>query len=274
MTATDLDDPTPDVSAHLAAGPPLVGDVSTLPSHGELSRTLLEPGAMAALATITSSGHPYTSLVPTSTRPGSEPIICISALAEHTQNLRRDRRASLLVAQDVPDGADPLAYARVTLVGTFEPYAPSDADLEHHLAVHEHADDYIGFEDFSWWRFATLSVRYVGGFGFMGWASGDDLHRATADPVIPHATPMIEHLNDDHADACVEIVRHLGGVPDAVAAVVTGVDRYGLTFDAHATPGVVVAISRVGFAEPVTSPADVRAASVELVRRARELATG
>lgn len=274
MTATDLDEPTPDVSAHLAAGPRLVGDVSTLPSHGELARTLLEPGAMASLATLTASGHPYTSLVSTSTRPGSEPVVCISALAEHTQNLHHDRRASLLVAQDVPDGVDPLAYARVTLVGAFEPYEPSDADVEHHLAVHQHADDYIGFEDFSWWRFATLNIRYVGGFGFMGWASADDLLHATADPVIPHAAPMIEHLNDDHTDACVEIVRHLGGVPDAVAAVVTGVDRYGLTFDAHETPGLVAAISRVGFGEPLTSPAEVRAASVDLVRRARDLAAG
>lgn len=263
-----------DVSAHLAAGPRLVGDVSTLPSHGELARTLLEPGAMAALATLTASGHPYTSLVPTSTRPGGEPLICISALAEHTQNLRRDRRASLLIGQDVPEGADPLAHPRVTLVGTFEPCEPADADIEHHLAVHAHADEYIGFADFSWWRFDTVNVRYVGGFGFMGWASADDLRDATADPVIPHATPMIEHLNDDHTDACLEIVRRLGGVPDAVTAVVTAVDRYGLTFDVHDAAGAVVALSRVGFGDALTAPGEVRAASVDLVRRARELAAG
>jgi putative heme iron utilization protein len=222
------------------------------------------------MATLTRTGHPYTSLVPISVAPEGAPVVCISALAEHTQNLRADPRASLLVAEDVPAGVDPLAVARVTLVGSFTSFDPTDDDVARHLDVHPHADAYVHFEDFSWWRFETASVRYVGGFGFMGWASGQEFRGAEPDPVIPHAAPMIEHLNADHADACLEIVRRLAGFPEAVRAVVTGVDRYGMTFDVfeHDAP-VVDAVARVAFAEPLAVADEVRAASVALVRQAR-----
>ncbi len=268
-TTTTSTEPTFDVRRHLASGPRLVGDLSSFPSHGQLARTLIEPGALASLATLTQSGHPYTSRVPMSALPGSAPIMCVSALAEHTQNLRRDPRASLLVCERVEAGADPLAFAKVTLVGTMTPFQPSDADIDHHLVEHPHAVDYIGFDDFSWWRFETVKVRYVGGFGVMGWASGDEFAHAVADPIIPHAAPMIDHLNADHADACLQIVRGLAGEPSALSATVTGVDRYGLTFDVWTTtndsPDVC---ARVAFPEPLESPHEVRAASVDLVRRA------
>jgi len=268
-TATTATEPTFDVSGHLSSGSRLVGDTSSFPSHGQLARTLIEPGGLASLATLTQTGHPYTSLVPMSALPGGAPVMCVSALAEHTQNLRRDPRASLLVCERVEVGADPLAFARVTLVGALTPFQPIDVDIDHHLAEHPHAIDYIGFDDFSWWRFETANVRYVGGFGVMGWANGDEFAHAVADPIIPHAAPMIDHLNADHADACLQIVRGLAGESSAMSAVVTGVDRYGLTFDVWTTTNDVADVcARVAFPEPLASPQEVRAASVDLVRRA------
>ena len=44
-----------------------------------------------------------------------DPIFLISGLAEHTKNLERDPRASLLVAEG--GSADPLANGRVTMLG-------------------------------------------------------------------------------------------------------------------------------------------------------------
>jgi len=261
----------PDVSEHLASGPRLAGDRSSFPSHAQLARTLFEPGVLASLATLTETGHPYTSLVPVSASPGGGPVMCVSALAEHTQNLRRDPRASLLACEGVAAGADPLAFARATLIGTLAPHRPSDADVDRHLAAHPHAIDYIGFDDFSWWRLEVASVRYVGGFGVMGWATGDEFAHADADPVIPHAAPMIAHLNADHADACLEIVRRLAGEPTAVSVAVTAVDRYGITFDVWTASTVAPDVSaRVAFPGPLASPNEVRAASVDLVRRASE----
>ena len=45
-----------------------------------------------------------------------EPVFLVSALAEHTQNLERDTRASLMVAEAM-ETDNPLALSRVTLLG-------------------------------------------------------------------------------------------------------------------------------------------------------------
>lgn len=273
MTTTDTTPTTPNAGPHETAGPPLRGDTRSIPSHAELARTLVGEGGVATLSTLTDSGHPYSSIAPYSVLADGSALVCVSSLAEHTQNLRRDPRASMLVGEQTPDEIDPLSLARVTLVGAFVQYTPTPSDIEAHLAVHPFARHYVGFDDFSWWRFETLNLRYVGGFGFMGWASADEYAAATADPIIRDARPMIEHLNADHADACAQIVRHLAGIEATSSATVTAVDRYGITFDVFGGPdGAQIAIGRVAFPEPLNAPDEVRAASVDLVRRARELA--
>lgn len=271
-TDTDLDTPPDSGNAHETAGPPIVGDVGSFPSHAELARTLIEPGGTATLSTLMRSGHPYASTAPYSAYTGGAPLVCVSSLAEHTQNLRGDPRASVLVEASVPAGVDPLSVARVTIIGSFVPTDPSEDEITAHLELHPFARHYVHFADFSWWRLEIANLRYVGGFGVMGWSTGSEHSTAAPDPVIAHAAPMIEHLNADHADSCTSIVRHLAGVPDATSAPVSSIDRYGMTFDAHGEGGAYLATARVAFPEPLRSADEVRAASVELVRRARAAA--
>ncbi|WP_040491964.1 HugZ family pyridoxamine 5'-phosphate oxidase [Ilumatobacter nonamiensis] len=263
--ATDTDAA---VDPHDTAGPPLVGDTNSFPSYAELSRTLVEPGGLLTLSTLTWSGHPYASIAPYSTLDSGAPLICVSSLAEHTQNLRRDPRSSVLVEAPADPGVDPLSLARVTILGSFIPYEPTGEEVDAHLELHPYARHYVGFPDFSWWRFDAANLRYVGGFGVMGWGTGEEYLESSADPVLPHAGPMIEHLNADHSDACLSIVRNLGGVTTAVDATVSAVDRYGMTLDARDAERSYLATVRVAFAEPLTRPDQVRAASIELVRRA------
>ena len=273
-TAPHTADPPDAITRHLASGPRLVGDVGSFPSHAELARTLIEPGSIGALATLTETGLPYPSMVPFSLAAGGAPIICVSALAEHTQNLHRDPHSSLLVRADVDDGSDPMAAPRVTLLGTSMRHRPTDADIEHHLTIHPGAADYISMDDFSWWRLEITSLRYIGGFGVMGWSSGTAFASAVADPVMRASAPMIRHLNADHADSCVEIVRHLAGIDNAVEAIVTGVDRYGMTIDVceSTTPDDVTVTARVAFPEALDDTSQVRQASIALVQRARAAA--
>lgn len=40
---------------------------------------------------------------------------------------------------------------------------------------------------------------------------------------------MIEHMNDDHADACLLYAQHLGNHADATAARLTDIDRRSMT---------------------------------------------
>src|SRR5690348_16799822 len=88
------------------------------PTLAERSRTLVSIGRIGALSTHSQqwTGYPFASMMPYASDDAGRPVIFVSSMAMHTRNLTADMRASLLVTQ--PDAAaDPLAAARVTLVG-------------------------------------------------------------------------------------------------------------------------------------------------------------
>ena len=244
-------------------------------TDAELARTLAAAVTTGVLSTVArdEDGTPFGSLAPFGLDSRSRPVFCISELAEHTRNLQADPRSSLLVARPVASGADPLAAARLTLVGRSVPVPDEDRAEARaaHLSGNPHASYYVDFGDFSLWRLEITAVRYVGGYGRMSWVDLASWAEAEPDPVQPHAAGAIEHLNADHAEACLLMARHLGQRSDATAAVVTGIDRYGLDLVATGPdgPGRV----RLGFDEPVATPDAIRAATVTLTRRARAAST-
>lgn len=87
------------------------------------------------------------------------------------------------------------------------------------------------------------------------------------DPVSRGAAGAIAHLNDDHADALLEMVQALGGQPEASAARCLDADRTGLDLLATTPAGEVPV--RVLYEEPIETPAGLRKATVKLAHKAR-----
>src|SRR5271154_5806116 len=86
---------------------------------GALARSLLRRSRQGALATLMAgSGDPYCSLVGVASHPDSSPILLISRLALHTQNILADPRVSLML--DERAGGDPLEGSRIMLAGRAE----------------------------------------------------------------------------------------------------------------------------------------------------------
>lgn len=102
----------------------------------------MSTGTLCTLA-IEPDGYPYGSFVTVAFDDGN-PVFLIGALAEHTKNLERDPRASLLVAEG--GAADLLANGRVTLLG---PCTRVDGDEGRariaFLAAHPNARYYADF---------------------------------------------------------------------------------------------------------------------------------
>ena len=116
----------------------------------------------------------------------------------------------------VPDGDDPLAAARVTLVGTLVPF---DVGIrtdfrDAYLAAHPGAAFYVDFPDFSWWHLEPSAVRYVGGFGHMSWVVPTSTP-AGPDPIAPSAEAIRTHLDEDHADVLLDYAKAYAGLTDA-----------------------------------------------------------
>lgn len=87
------------------------------------------------------------------------------------------------------------------------------------------------------------------------------------DPVSRGAQGAVTHLNDDHADALLEMVQAFGGHPEATAARCLDADRTGLDLMATTAAGEVPV--RVLYEEPIEEPAGLRKATVKLAHKAR-----
>lgn len=238
-------------------------------SAAEEARTLVAQTTQASLGSLSEDGTPWASLVRFATLPDDgAPVLALSAMAEHGRNLLRDQRASLCVVDAEGDG-DPLDRGRVTLAGRVE--QPEGDVREAAIAAYEaqipSARGITAFSDFTLWVLRADRVRWVGGFARMDSVTGADYAAAAPDPVGPHAAGATAHLNADHADALLLMAQALAGHPDATTAECLRADRLGL--DLWVTTPRGNASARVGFATPVTEPGGLRAATVELVRRAR-----
>jgi putative heme iron utilization protein len=248
--------------------PPLTAIANSVrPSAAEEARTIAASTNTGTLATLTADGDPWASFV-TYGLLGGAPVLCVSNLAEHGRNLAADPRASIAIVAPTRE-ADPLASGRVTLAGvvqkpTGEEYATA---REAHLAAVAAAKYYIDYSDFSLWVLRVQRVRWVGGYGRMDSATGDDYAAAEPDPVSPQSDGAIAHLNADHAKALAEMAQALGGYPDTTAATCTGADRYGLDLRVVTPRGM--AYTRIGYASPIDSFDELRSATVELTHRAR-----
>lgn len=248
------------------------GDAARRRTPAEHARTLVQGSILGTLSTLTRDGDPWGSLVSYGVLADGAPVFLVSRLAEHTRNLEGDARASLVVAEQAtsPARPDPLDHGRVTLAGRV--VRPEGARLAAaraaHLAAVPSAEIYVDFGDFSLFVLEVERVRWVGGYGRMDSTDAAQYLAAEPDPVAPHAAYAISHLNEDHSDALLEMARVLGGFTDATAAICVRADRYGLDLKIRTPRGTAPDV-RITFTEPCTEPQGLRAATVDLAKRAR-----
>jgi heme iron utilization protein len=239
------------------------------PSFAERARTLLHLGRLGSLSTLSRKrpGFPFGSLMPFALDGEGRPLFLISTMAMHTQNLQQDPRASLLVTEAEASG-DPLGSARVTMVGTASVLAGEQVGEARGLYLERHPNSkyWVDFDDFSFFRLEVLDVYYVGGFGVMGWIAAPEYSLAQADPLADAAAGILQHMNADHQDALVLLVREFAGI-EAQEAAMTAVDRLGFHVRMKTADGIKGA--RVAFPSPVSSPAETRKMLVEMVQQAR-----
>lgn len=249
---------------------PPVARNGTRRSAAEEARTIVAGASSGSLATLSDDGTPWASLVTFGTLDDGSPVLCLSHLAEHARNVEKNRQASLMIADPTHSG-DALAGGRVTLAGRVvrsdeSPHEKSARDA--HLEAVPSASMYADFNDFTFWILEIERVRWVGGYGRMDSTSGEDYAAAEPDPVQPQVPDAIAHLNADHPDALLLMAQAFSNQADSTAARCTGADRYGLDLDLETPEGRRA--TRINFTEKIDQPNGLRAATVDLARRARQ----
>jgi hypothetical protein len=237
------------------------------------ARKLLRAERQGALATLSlhKKGWPFGSLAPYALSARSEPILLLSALAQHTKNALADSRASLLVQDSagLAPGADPQAYGRVTLLGRVAAVAEAEEDdvRARYLASHPQATRTARGHDFRWYALSIEEARFIGGFGEICWVPGPSMViEPSTDALRPHLELICQHMNDDHADALALFCHRLRGLSGEAPRMV-GVDAFG--FDVLQGPAGARERVRFEFGRPISTPDEARRAMVELVKSAK-----
>jgi hypothetical protein len=170
---------------------------------------LLHGTGDAALAThsVTMEGFPFASAVAFVTDPRHQPVLLISRLAEHTQNVLRDERASLLLRQ-ADGGAEAV---RATLVGSLRPLETEPLLAARYQRYHPEAAPFFELGDFALFRLETKRIRVIGGFAQAGWLDGERLATAPSLPL---------------ADEAAWIERWQGELPEGLTLL--GIDPFGV----------------------------------------------
>ena len=148
-------------------------------------------------------GYPFGSVAPFVCNQQAEPVILISSIAEHTKNILDNPKVSLLVFS----GADDLqASARLTLMGEALPCDKQDEDLRtRYLRYLPQAVTYFDMHDFHFYRIRIEQVRYIAGFGRMGWFEGNALNAGLADSMLASQEGgIVAHMNQDHKDSLLQ----------------------------------------------------------------------
>ena len=210
-------------------------------------------------------GYPFGSVAPFVLNHAGEPIILISTIAEHTKNIIANPKVSLLVFAGMDDLQ---ANARLTLLGEAVLADKEDAHLRaRYLRYFPQAAGYFDMHDFHFYRIKITQVRYIAGFGKMGWMSEDNFFVISDNTEISKSeSSIVNHMNTDHQHSLIAYCQHFHGItPQALQML--GIDSDG--FDVKVQLESSEKLLRFDFEAPIHDAASARAALVAMSKMAK-----
>lgn len=222
-------------------------------------------------------GFPGGSVVGFAVDDDGCPIFVFSGMSSHTQDVLKDPRCSLTVADKNFKGA---ADGRVNLMGNCNRVLGKEevtAARELYLKKHPGAF-WVDFGDFNWFKMDVKAIRFVGGFARAGSVQPEEYYASAPDPIMAFGGAIASHMNDDHSEATVAMVKHyipgLDGDNYVREAIINRVDSMGMDIkitrdpeDNDTLPGQPQEFKvRLPFPEAITERGGVKTAIVEMTR--------
>ena len=250
---------------------------------------LVETGH-GVLSTISSNegteDYPISSVVPFAITPEGKPYILIAGIAAHTKNLRQNNKSTLFISHPNPEG-DPQSFWRASIIGNFKEVKTiaSSSDkaevasgktmivteeeeemmLIRYRAQVPNADAYLKTHNFSFWLMDDIiKIRYIAGFGRICWIEGDEYLSNEIHPTFQSSKlESIEHMNDDHVDAMIDIYDGYHGKTSS-SVIMTDLDSRGVFLQCQDS----IHSFYVPFGKTIAED-ELRVAIIKLVKQAR-----
>jgi len=243
--------------------------------YAQNARDFVAFNRVGNLSTLSQShkGFPFGSIVPYDVTEQGDIIIYVSKISEHYKNIISDSRASLFISD--PFGIhDPQAHARATLLVNFIPVEKDSlSEVEKsYRARFPNSESFEISHDFVFMRGAPENIRWIGGFGDMGWVNGDAYRGASPDILAYTGLDIVRHMNFDHPEALTDYVRAFSSLDPSL---------YSLQMTHIHCGGFTITLSSESEEERLEIPfpkilkdiEEVRGAMIELLKSARAFHT-
>lgn len=236
----------------------------------EEARTLLDIVRVGTLSTIASdgaaSGFPSGSVVEYAPDEKGRPIFMLSSISPHTKHLRQDSRCSFTVL--APAFRD-LADARVSLTGHAKAMPEERQDAVRSLYKRKNVDSFwADFGDFKpFYMEDIVAVHFNGGFGRAGRkVTPEQLMSTAPDPIAPFAGHVVRHMNEDHKDSLIAMVKHFTGLT-VDQTLLVALDRLGM--DCICLKDKERVKCRLPYTRPVSTRGELKDVIVEMSKQAQ-----
>ena len=250
------------------------------------ARQFLRATRSGVLSTLSAkfAGYPFGTVAPFVLDHSGQPIVLISTIAEHTKNIIANPKVSLLAFT----GDDDLqASARLTLIGEAVKIDKEDANLRsRYLRYFPQAAGYFETHDFNFYRIEIAQVRYIAGFGKMGWVSGNELSGnelsgksltgielegseliSNSSLLTNQETAIIDHMNADHAHSLIAYSTHFHQI-EVTNPQMLGIDCDGFDVRVNIKDSNQSQILRFNFEQPIHDAQSARVALVAMSKAA------
>ena len=180
-------------------------------SKGYLS-TLFDPKNFAKKNSQMKNSFPYSTYTLTAFDYDLSPILLLSNLSEHTKNILKNKRVSLMVCEENKlyeyfpqfknkfpgiNYEDPMSRPRVTIIGEIN--KSNDKNLKQRFLMRHPASQlYANFSDMNIFKISIKSAHLIGGFAQVKWFSKNDLCCSSFLNFKDSEKNIIEHMNQSH----------------------------------------------------------------------------
>lgn len=236
-------------------------------------RTLVEYNhGFAVLCTNSNSneGYPSGSVVAFAPDADGNPIFLFSKISPHTQNVRKDKRSSLVIASKEFKGP---SDGRVSLMGTTSIVPPEESEAVKELYMAKHPGAFwAGFGDFKWYRMQVENVNFVGGFARAGAVEAEKYRGAAPDAISEIGMQVASHMNEDHQSSTIAMIEQQIPGLGVSEAMIVSVDSLGMHVKVSRTPKAGDQPQqfklRLSFPRPAVERKDVKDIIVQMSREA------
>ena len=178
-------------------------------SKGYLS-TEFDPKSFNTKRTKIKDKFPYSTFTLVAYDYDASPIVLLSDLSEHTTNIKKQKKVSLMVCEEEKiykffpkfkkqfvNYEDPMSRPRVTLIGEIK----KTVNKSHHerfLNRHPASKLYSNFSDMNFYKIKINSAHLIGGFAHVKWFKNKELLCNKFENFNEMEEGIITHMNNEH----------------------------------------------------------------------------